>query len=200
MIPLILKLFLHPRKAISEFDSGAHLWSGLGIYFFSLIVACFFYAHVPADLPSQFSEYFPVLEDSMFTPFFWLRLGFWEALFLILSLTFLWFFLRFFGRPGSFPGLVSFMAWLHLFYLLMFILMEIGLVLRSANFCFLTQMSISLWVVGIAVLGLKEMAGISIVKSFISLMMSTVLSAGSLFLFFRLHWLSASEMKILLLF
>lgn len=167
----------------------------MAVYALSVGAGVLFYTFAPA---SFWEESFYPSYDSSYGLFFWIRMGLLGTAFTFVNLCLLWLFLRLLGSRLDFRSLVSFMAFVHVFYGVMFLPMALGAALGENRIYRISEMAFSLWGAGVAVVGLKELTSVSIPKVFFVLVLSTLATVG---LLFGLYWqgvLTADSLKALI--
>ncbi|MBI4054797.1 MAG: hypothetical protein HY402_01540 [Elusimicrobia bacterium] len=193
-----LRIALHflrrPQRAFEALGSGEALVGGLWVYGLGVSAAALFYSRLPPGFP-QGGEMVPA---SVHGFGFWLGVGLWGLVLTAGSIFLLWGLLRAFRRPTGFSPLFHLGLWLHLFYLLLFLPLEVAVRLRSEALYRVSELGMSLWATGIAILGVRAISGLSLPKAFLAFVICSLPVAGFLFFAYARGWVSEDAMKVLL--
>jgi hypothetical protein len=192
--------FLKPRRAAAAVARPERLTEGVLIYVAALAAGTLYYTCLPADLPKEFAESLPYLPSEMPGAGFWLKIAALATLFFTVEVGALLGWVRAFRGKARFVGLFSLMCWVHVFYLFMFVGMQLGVWQRNADLSHLAEIAFTLWSLVAATLGVREISGLSTAKAFISI----ILSSAAVFLLLlgaqSAGLLAQNELKVLLLF
>lgn len=192
--------FLKPRRAAAAVARPERLAEGILIYIAAVAAGVLYYTCLPKDLPKEFTESLPYLPAEMPGPAFWAKIAFLATAFFTLEVGGLWAWVRAFRGRARFVGLFSLMCWIHIFYLFMFVGMQMGVWQRSADLSHFAEIAFTLWSLIAATMGVREISGLSTARSFISL----ILSSAAVFLLLlgaqSAGLLATNELKVLLLF
>lgn len=192
--------FLRPRQAAAAVARPERLAEGVVIYAAALAAGTLYYTCLPADLPAAFLERFPYLTQDLPGSLFWVRMALLGTVFFVGEVGGVWGWVRLFRGRGAFLALLSLMCWIHVFYLFMFVGMQVGVWARNAELAQLAEVGFTLWSLIAATVGVKEVTGLTVARSFFSLLLSSVLVFLVLVGLQRMGWLAAEELKVLLLF
>lgn len=191
---------LRPRQAAAAVARPERLAEGLAVYAAALAAGGLYYASLPQDLPAAFLEYFPYLTRPLPGPTFWFKMMALGTVFFLIETAGLWGWIRLQRGRVAFPAVLSLLCWIHLFYLLMFLGMQVGVWVRSAALAYLVEVGCTLWSLLVATLGLREVSGLSVGRSLLGLVLASLLVVAALFAAKAAGLVGPEEMQVLLLF
>jgi len=192
--------FVRPRRAAAAVARPERLAEGAVIYAAALAAGTLYYTALPKDLPKDFVEYFPYLAKDLPGPGFWFKMALVGTVFFAAEVAGLWAWVKALRGRAEFLSLLSLMCWIHVFYLFMFVGMQMGVWARNAELAHLSELTFTLWSLFAATVGLREIAGLNILKSFFSLLLSSLAVFLLLVGARQIGLLGPDELKILLLF
>lgn len=198
MIPsLLAELLISPSKFFSRIASGENLGKlASGIYFVSMMAASLFYAYKPQGFPEDsFSA-----DVGRHSVAFWLGMG---ALGFVMTLIMggvIRLLLRFLQGQwsASFGQILAVLLASHIWYLLLFLVLTVGVWTRSAQLYKTAELVFSLIGFVVTVVGIKTVARATAPKVVASVVVSSLALVAALFGLYLAGALPTEVLKVLL--